>query len=124
MDNPLRVRQDVDTQLRWLVYPGFISHTAAPWLARYPRYLNAVLTRLQRLSHAAARDEQRMQAFGPWWQRLLTRASQPGGDLPAVLAEYRWLLEEYRVSLFAQELKTAVPVSPQRLERAWQRAVT
>jgi ATP-dependent helicase HrpA len=106
------------------VYPGFVTRTPAQWLGHYPRYLNAVLTRLQRQAHAANRDSQRMQLFAPWWQRLLTLAPEPHADFAPPLSEYRWLLEEYRVSLFAQELKTAVPVSPQRLQHAWQSAAT
>ncbi len=121
---PAAARRDIDAQLSWLLYPGFVTHTPAQWLCHYPRYLNAVLARLQRLAHAASRDSQRMQLFEPWWQRLLTLAPEPRAELPPPLSEYRWLLEEYRVSLFAQELKTAVPVSPQRLQRAWQRAAT
>ncbi len=120
--NWLATVQDAQAQLDRLVFQGFL--TQIPWrqLQHYPRYLKALLMRLDKLRLAPARDQQRMQELKPVQDEWLQRY-QPVLDKAQVdprLEEIRWLLEEFRVSLFAQELKTACPVSAKRIRRRWQ----
>ena len=92
-----------------------------PWaaLAHLPRYLKAVVLRLDKLRADPARDAQRLAELRPLEQRWLRRLAELKGTADARLSEYRWLLEELRVSLFAQELRTPQPVSAKRLDKAW-----
>ncbi len=105
---------DIKDQLQRLVYPGFVTRTSWPRLQHLPRYLKAIRLRLEKLPRNPARDRQLQSELAPLWQTYWQHASA------ATLEEYRWLLEELRVSLFAQELKTAAPVSVKRLQKMWQ----
>ncbi len=111
---------DVKGQLAGLVFPGFVSHTGTARLAHLPRYLRGALDRVRTLADNPGRDRQRMTEF----ERAATVFAEAGGtippldDAPAPLVHARWLLEEYRVSLFAQSLGTAEPVSLQRIQQA------
>jgi ATP-dependent helicase HrpA len=114
---------DIASQLQDLLYPGFLEDLFPGRLQHYPRYLKALRERLDQADRDPARDAQRMAQVAPWWQRYLEtiEAGQPyDEDLDA----YRWLVEEYRVSLFAQRLKTAVKVSEKRLADAWRTAAS
>jgi ATP-dependent helicase HrpA len=113
------VWQDISTQLDDLVYEGFISDIGSSRLAHYERYLRAAEERLQNLNVNPASDTTRMGLIHPWWMRYLERVEE-GGIYDEHLDAYRWLIEEYRVSLFAQKLGTAVKVSEKRLSQAWQ----
>jgi ATP-dependent helicase HrpA len=115
---------DIGEQLQGLVYPGFIAATPASAWLRLPVYLRALRRRQQ-----ACRTNARQEAAG---LELMTEledeyaqlcARFPTGPLPAAVAEVGWLLEELRVSLFAQALGTAMPVSAKRIRAAMQ-AVT
>jgi ATP-dependent helicase HrpA len=111
---------DVKGQLAGLVFPGFASRTGAARLAQLPRYLRGALDRVRTLSDNPGRDRQRMTEF----ERAAAVFAEAGGtipppdDAPRPLVHTRWLLEEYRVSLFAQSLGTAEPVSLQRIQKA------
>ncbi len=109
---------DARGQLDALVYPGFVTHTSPRWLRHLPRYVQAVNIRLKKLDRNPVRDRQNMLAVAPLWQRYAERAAADAGRSEK-LEEYRWMLEEYRVSLFAQELRTAYTVSPKRLDALW-----
>ena len=113
--------EDVRQQLRHLLYRGFVRDTPERWLEHLPRYLKAVLTRLARLPGEVGRDAARQaevdRLWGPCRDAVAGLRARRGHD-PA-LEELRWLIEELRVSLFAQEMRTAVPVSPTRLARLW-----
>jgi len=113
--------QDARAHLDRLVWRGFLLQT--PWdrLVHYPRYLTAIARRLEKLAHAALRDRDRLAELAGLEGEWLGREAQArrAGRADPRLDEIRWLLEELRVSLFAQELKTAVPVSIQRIERRW-----
>ncbi len=113
--------QDARAHLDRLVYRGFLL--AVPWerLGHYPRYLTAIGRRLERLGQGALRDRDRLAELAGVERDWLDRQARARGDghPDPRLDEIRWLLEELRVSLFAQELKTAVPVSIQRIERRW-----
>jgi ATP-dependent helicase HrpA len=111
---------DVKGQLAGLVFPGFVSRTGTARLAHLPRYLRGALERVRTLADNPGRDRQRMTEF----ERAAAVFAEAGGtippldDAPGPLVHARWLLEEYRVSLFAQSLGTAEPVSLQRIQRA------
>jgi ATP-dependent helicase HrpA len=113
---------DAKGQRDALVYPGFLA--ATPWAQanHLPRYLQALSRRLQRYPQNAERDARHAAAVAQWWARYRERADaerRAGGVSPA-LEGFRWLLEELRVSLFAQELRTPAPVSLKRVEKAWE----
>ncbi|MHA7878511.1 MAG: ATP-dependent RNA helicase HrpA [Saccharospirillum sp.] len=113
---------DVAAQLDQLVYPGFIASTPDHWRSELPRYLDAADKRLNRSGGIPRQEHQWVDELAEFWQRYQTKA-QNLSEQQAVnprLTEYRWLLEEYRVSLFAQTLGTRVPVSAKRLNRLWQ----
>ena len=116
---PKDVADDITAQLQRLVGKRFLI--ATPWaaLAHLPRYLRAVVMRLDKLRSDPARDAQRMSDVRPLEQRWLRRIAERRGAPDARLDEFGWLLEELRVSLFAQELRTPQPVSAKRLEKAW-----
>ena len=103
-----------------LVYPGFFGRTPWTQLAHLPRYLKALDRRLAKYPERPDRDAGHADQVAVWWQRYGTRRCRPDerGERPA-LEDFRWLLEELRVSLFAQELRTPQPVSFKRLDKAW-----
>ncbi|GAT75021.1 ATP-dependent helicase HrpA [Microbacterium sp. HM58-2] len=111
---------DIRTQLAGLLHPGFVSATGVERLAHLPRYLDGMLERLKTLANEPGKDRSRMSEF----ERMAKAYEDAGGAIPLpadaapALAETRWLLEEYRVSVFAQRLGTAQPVSPQRIMKA------
>lgn len=108
---------DVRAQLAGLVYPGFVRETGMTRLAHLPRYLGGVLERLRTMADNPGRDRTRLTEF----ERSMAAFVEAGGALPLPtgaapsLVHTRWLLEEYRISLFAQGLGTAESVSPQRI---------
>jgi ATP-dependent helicase HrpA len=111
---------DIRGQLGALVFPGFVARTGIPRLGHLPRYLQGILVRLDALADNPGRDRQRMTEF----ERAEAMFTEAGGVVPlpddavAELVHARWLLEEYRISLFAQTLGTAEPVSLQRIVKA------
>jgi ATP-dependent helicase HrpA len=116
-----RLGAEVRAQRDALVYPGFFGATPWPQLQHLPRYLKALDRRLAKFGERPDRDAQHADQVADLWQRYRERAArnaQAGRSEPALEA-FRWLLEELRVSLFAQELKTPVPVSFKRVERSW-----
>lgn len=112
---------DMREQLDRLVFRGFLKQTPMDQLRQIPRYLEALQRRLEKLNHAAARDQQLMREMQPIYQKWLDRDRRQRADVKPDerLEEIRWSLEELRVSLFAQELKTAYPVSVKRIEKRW-----
>lgn len=112
--------EDIAAQLARLVPRRFVA--ATPWaaLGHLPRYLQAVQLRLDKWRADPARDAQRLAELRPLEQRFARALAERKGVPDARLEEFRWLLEELRVSLFAQELRTPQPVSVKRLEKAWE----
>jgi len=114
--------QDMRRHLAELVYDGFVVQTPPQWLAHYPRYLAGIESRLRKLLNAGLnRDQAAMAEIEPLVRQYRERAVKHEGEevTDAELANYRWMLEELRISLFAQELKTSMPVSIKRLEAQW-----
>jgi ATP-dependent helicase HrpA len=109
---------DMRSQLDDLMYAGFLDDLDADRLGHYPRYLRAMDQRLDALELDPVRDEQRMGLIRPWWQRYLDYLAEGGWYTPE-LDQFRWLIEEYRVQVFAQQLGTAEKASKQRLAQQW-----
>ena len=109
---------DMQSQLQGLIGKRFIADTDYVQLSHFPRYLKAIATRIDKLRADPARDTKVMaewqQAAQPWQRALKDRYGDPK------MIEYRWMLEELRVSLFAQELRTPMPVSVKRLQKVWE----
>ena len=116
---PKEVAEDAAAQMQRLVGKRFVIET--PWAAlnNLPRYLRALVMRLDKVRADPARDLQRLAELRPIEQRFARRVADARGAADARLDEFRWLLEELRVSLFAQELRTPQPVSVKRLEKVW-----
>ena len=116
---PKEVADDVAAQLQRLCGKRFVA--ATPWAAlqHLPRYLKAITLRLDKLRIDPTRDAARLAELRPLEQRYTRRVAEQRGAPDARLDEYRWLLEELRVSFFAQELRTPQPVSVKRLDKAW-----
>ena len=113
---------DISAQLAALLAKGFVTAVPYERLAHFPRYLKAARMRLDKARADAARDARLMadwQALGRPWERERLALAKSGQADP-FLEEFRWLLEELRVALFAQELKTPSPVSVKRLQKMWE----
>jgi ATP-dependent helicase HrpA len=113
-------QRDTQEQLARLVPKNFIA--ATPWaaLAHLPRYLKAIVIRLDKIRADSARDAEKTAELRPQEQRYARLLAERKGQHDARLEEVRWLLQELRVSFFAQELRTPQPVSIKRLEKVWQ----
>lgn len=112
---------DVQQQLSHLFPKNFIIDIEAQWLQQYPRYLMAIQKRFEKAKTNASRDRQLRIEFAELWQQYIERQAsllKQHIDSPQ-LNHYRWMLEEYRVSLFAQQLKTKFPISEKRLKVYW-----
>lgn len=111
---------DIRTQLSGLLHPGFVSTAGVERLGHFPRYLEGMVDRLKTLTNEPGKDRARMTEY----ERMAKAFEDAGGTIPLAadaapaLVEVRWLLEEYRISVFAQRLGTAQAVSPQRITKA------
>jgi ATP-dependent helicase HrpA len=116
------VIEDLKAQCAELLPKGFVEATPFERLAHVPRYLKAAQLRADKLRADPARDARLAQEFAalykPWERERLARRKSGAPD--PWLEDFRWLLEELRVALFAQELKTPMPVSVKRLQKAWE----
>ena len=113
---------DVRSQLDQLIFKGFVRQVPQQWLAQYPRYLAAITQRLDKLPGQVQRDRVWTDELQRFWQQYqsLQQRYQVEGRADERLHQWRWMLEEYRVSLFAQQLGTRMPVSDKRLNKLWQ----
>jgi len=112
---------DIKGQLGKLVYPGFVRETPAQWLKELPRYLKAIELRLEKLPSQVQKDRVWSLELANLWAQYQARADKHAqeGKRDDELAVYRWWMEEYRVSLFGQQLGTKVPISDKRLSKQW-----
>ncbi|NUN60571.1 MAG: DUF3418 domain-containing protein, partial [Burkholderiaceae bacterium] len=110
---------DAQQQLQRLVPKNFLA--AAPWpqLAHFARYLKAIVLRLDKYRADPVRDATKLAELRPQEQRYWRLVAERKGQVDARMQELRWLLEELRVSFFAQELRTPQPVSTKRLDKLW-----
>ncbi|WP_240928410.1 ATP-dependent RNA helicase HrpA [Thalassoroseus pseudoceratinae] len=113
---------DMHEQHEELLREGFWTSTPWPWLCQYPRYLRAMLFRRERLSDSDWQADQKKQAnVRRYWEMYLERRQSHAqrNIYDPQLNAFRWMIEEYRVSVFAQKLGTAIPISPKRLDQQW-----
>jgi ATP-dependent helicase HrpA len=111
--------EDASAQLQRLVSKRFLQATPWPRLQHLARYLQAITLRLDKYRADPARDAARLAELRPLEQRYWRLVAERKGAVDERMAEFRWLMEELRVSFFAQELRTPQPVSVKRLEKAW-----
>ena len=108
----------IETQLAWLVFPGFVRLVPVERLKDYPRYFKALRVRLERAHANPLSDRSKEARFAPYWQAYTEATVKKTAKIvnQQALTEYRWMLEEYRISVFAQEIKTSITISTKRLE--------
>ncbi|NOU40976.1 MAG: ATP-dependent RNA helicase HrpA [Methylotenera sp.] len=117
-----RLKRDLEQQVNLLVYKGCFSQTPWEQLQHIPRYLKALRLRIEKQPANPDRDGKNAASVGLIWQKWQDKMNALNSthlDIPQGLQDFRWLIEELRVSLFAQELKTPFPISIKRLEKIW-----
>ena len=117
-----RVYGDIKVQLGNLIYPGFIGKTPLFWLGQLPRYFKGIEVRLERFQNHLNKENafvSELEALWQTYQRQQTAHNEKSLYDPE-LVKYRWMLEEYRISLFAQSVGTLEPISDKRLSKQWQ----
>lgn len=116
------IKQDIEQQLIYLMHAGFLRYITDDALASVPRYLKAILYRLEKQKVDPQAQNDLMRFWRHYWDAVQHKSKKqlviPEQD------KFRWDLEEFRVSIFAQPLKTAYPVSAKRLEKAWNEKVS
>ena len=113
---------DINQHLTQLFYPQFLYRTPLTWFEQYPRYLKAMLHRIEKAAQNPSADKQHSDCLQAFWDRHSARLQKEGVasyENNEEWQKFRWMLEELRVSFFAQNLKTTVPVSQKRLEKQW-----
>lgn len=111
---------DIDSQMKRLVYRGFVSRVPLTNLEHYPRYLKGLEERMRKLKASPLKDSRRMRELRPAWERYLAVAAKHNGESDsAALDRIRWMIEELRIATFAQTLGTPTPISAKRIEAAW-----
>jgi ATP-dependent helicase HrpA len=105
-----------------MIYAGFLAELEPGRLEHFPRYFAAIDERLKQAAENPQRDLQRMGEVLPFFQ-LYKQRLESGVDYDAALDEFRWLLAEFRVSVFAQRLGTSTKVSAKRLKQAWREVI-
>jgi ATP-dependent helicase HrpA len=117
---------DINQQLTQLYYPGLAYKTPAQWLQQYPKYMRGIQQRLEKAALNPQKDKLQLTEVTSHWQRLTDYLTKEGDYRLAqnsALLDYRWWIEELRISLFAQTLKTQVPVSDKRMGKQWEQAM-
>jgi len=109
--------KDINEQLSFLIYQSFIRNTPYSDLKAIPRYLKAIQYRLDKLDNSQQKIQEVARYTTRFWKEVEFK-SQKDTVLPEQ-DPFRWMLEEFRVSLFAQQLKTAYPISVKRMDKAW-----
>lgn len=116
------ILNDIKMQLSLLIHPEYLVHISWQRLEKYPRYMDAIENRLEKFARELPRQRmlsEQLQQFYKGYQQLADKHRQLG-LWSAEADAFRWYLEEYRVSLFAQQLKTDEPVSEKRVRQRWQ----
>ncbi|CAA6821216.1 MAG: ATP-dependent RNA helicase HrpA (EC [uncultured Thiotrichaceae bacterium] len=121
--NWLEALNDMKKQMQHLIYPGFLESLDLEQLRMLPKYLKGVLRRLDKLQESETRDRGLRLQVLPLWERYTVEIKK-NADIQMLsekdLTIYRWMIEEFRISLFAQELGTQRPISAKRLNKFWQ----
>jgi ATP-dependent helicase HrpA len=109
---------DIEAQLGWLLPKRFAASAPVQAWNHLPRYLKAIAMRIDKVREDPSRDAELQRSFSALQGQWAKRLQQSRGQDPRVV-DFGWQLQELRVSLFAQTLKTPVPVSVKRLDKAW-----
>lgn len=113
------VLEDINHQLSGLFFKDFLLKIGYSHLAHYPRYLNAILLRMEKRREDPEKDAQKMRDVNRFVTLYEREIANRKGVADSRLEEFRWMIEELRVSLFAQKLRTPMPVSVKRLDKVW-----
>ena len=114
-------KQDIDQQLSWLFSPQTLSRISLDRISQYPRLTRGIEIRLEKLASQVGKDQQYIQEIESFLQPVPSPQQQLlSEELTDAIDNFHWMLQEYRISLFAQQLKTRVPVSAKRLQKQWQ----
>lgn len=113
-----KAKQDIEEQIEALVYPGYLLQTPVEWLMEYPRYLKAIDIRIDKLPQQLSKDSEYSRVIQTFQHRL--REIEDDVSKISGKTELRWMIEELRVSLYAQSLKTKIPISEKRLQRRFE----
>ncbi|MBL4729165.1 MAG: DUF3418 domain-containing protein, partial [Gammaproteobacteria bacterium] len=111
------VVEDIESQLDSLLHEGFLSETGLVWFTQYPRYLKAILMRLIKAPHMGDKDRLNTELLSQYQIRYRKLQAKAASNNKEELLRLRWMLEEFRVSVFAQKLGTHIPVSEKRLDK-------
>ncbi len=118
--------QDIASQLAEMIKPNFFTEIPWEWFRHLPRYLKGMTIRLEALKAGGGqRDRDGVSIISPLWNQYTERYewTKSQGIFDPELLRYRWMLEEYRISIFAQRLGTAVTISPKRLATQWEKTI-
>ena len=110
------IAADIRKQMSHLLGPAFMQSTPMEWLKQYPRYLKAIEYRIEKIQGNVDKEAAAIATLDKYWGQY-----EQAGQTPALI-KFRWMLEEFRVSLFAQPLGTKIPVSAKRIDKEWQKA--
>ncbi|MCA8988970.1 MAG: DUF3418 domain-containing protein, partial [Planctomycetaceae bacterium] len=114
---------DLRLQFEMLFPPQALLTVSWPALQNYPRYLDGIMSRCNKLNNAGLeKDRRNLAELRPMLNRLLEAVTSRTAD-PAEVDAFRWMMEEFRISLFAQQLGTAQPISPKRMEKQWKKVI-
>jgi len=111
---------DINDQLVNLVFDGFLEQTPVSWLQQFPRYLAAIEQRLSKAPHLGAKDQEISNEMRLHWRHYTQIRDSIEIYDNELMIQLRWMLEEYRVSLFAQNLGTKVSVSAKRIQKQFE----
>jgi ATP-dependent helicase HrpA len=118
--NAIYAKDDINQQVNWLFLPKTLSNVSLDKTSQYPRLIRAMQIRIEKLGSQISKDRSYIQQLESFAGPIKGIQDQMlSYDLEEAIWEFQWLLEEYRVSLFAQQLKTRVPVSEKRLKKNW-----
>ena len=114
------VAEDIEKQLAGLLHESFLSETGLVWFTEYPRYLKAISVRLSKAPHMGDKDKPNTELLSQYWLRYTALDAKAKASDKTELQALRWMLEEFRVSLFAQTLGTRIAVSEKRINKLFE----
>ncbi len=117
------IADDIREQLNRLLHPSTLQAVPLEWLREYPRYFKAALYRVEKIQGNVSKDQAGVAVMNRYWQQVNALDEFRKQQMTPELIKYRWMLEEMRVSLFAQPLGTKLPVSTTRLDKQWQKVL-
>ena len=118
--NAIYAKNDIKQQINWLFSPKTLSGASLDKTSQYPRLIRGMEIRIEKLGSQISKDRGYIQQLDNFAEPIKGVQTQMlSHELEEAVWEFQWLLEEYRVSLFAQQLKTRVPVSEKRLKKQW-----